>query len=416
MVTPPNPGYNLFPLEHMSKPLIALLGYHKRLCYKERSSSTDINSCNGKVCQKESKEVLKRLDFSSNIAYCSQGHMTPTIISVKAVVEANSSSVVWKILNTGYGSWVELIFYASKDNSSLYNTLIKSSIALTSLKTISTIENPVVIEIIPLKSDSVDMVLGTLITELPICGIEVLLIERIKPHYPSCLQLKSHFSFISLEKLYLFMYQGQINNLRIDISTNTFEIAIYQIIYKQKYFKVRYSDKTKQLFQNAQYLRWYEFIQTVIAIHLVKRSSINFEMIEICSDKKVEFYKNYIPEQNSEYSLWISSAASEFDYVFFKANSFRSEETLSWIEAHQKCEAVGGFLPILRSKKEIDELTSLIREVKVLPIIEGIFIGFNSSKVRLYLAYFIQMETNAVVISTFLFYVNEVILISIYLF
>ena len=58
----------------------------------------------------------------------------------------------------------------------------------------------------------------------------------------------------------------------------------------------------------------------------------------------------------------------------------------TWKEASDLCKAVGGYLPIVRSRKELDKITSLFKLKRLtLPLIQIMFLGLrttNTSKVR----------------------------------
>ena len=67
-----------------------------------------------------------------------------------------------------------------------------------------------------------------------------------------------------------------------------------------------------------------------------------------------------------------------FDYDFTKPDTTCKgpyETKKSWIEASKLCRAAGGYLPIIRSRNELEEIMYLMK-TKYLPPIDLIFIGF----------------------------------------
>ena len=87
----------------------------------------------------------------------------------------------------------------------------------------------------------------------------------------------------------------------------------------------------------------------------------------------------------------ITSERSQLNYIFFKApvivtfapHYLVKELSVSWNEASAICKRVGGYLPILRNKDEIEKFTSLVKST-FLPFIEIIFIGLKSVKVNIF--------------------------------
>ena len=69
----------------------------------------------------------------------------------------------------------------------------------------------------------------------------------------------------------------------------------------------------------------------------------------------------------------------------YKGTCSSSAKPLSWNEASQLCKHLGGYLPILRNKDEMEEFTSLIKSTKGLPPIENVFIGLYYYKVGHYI-------------------------------
>lgn len=53
--------------------------------------------------------------------------------------------------------------------------------------------------------------------------------------------------------------------------------------------------------------------------------------------------------------------------------------TRTWIEANKLCQSVGGNLPIMRSREELDELIALTKLSTSIPPIQGIFTGLVST-------------------------------------
>ena len=73
-----------------------------------------------------------------------------------------------------------------------------------------------------------------------------------------------------------------------------------------------------------------------------------------------------------------------FDYDFIQPYfrcSIPYETKKSWIEASMLCRAAGGYLPIIRSRKQLNELMDIIKIIKYLPPIHLIFIGLINLKV-----------------------------------
>ena len=79
-----------------------------------------------------------------------------------------------------------------------------------------------------------------------------------------------------------------------------------------------------------------------------------------------------------------------FDFDFFSIDICNPDpkglKKISWIEADKLCRHVGGTLPQIRSRDELDELRSLLKFGKVLPPIGLLFIGFNVSEFSFSLA------------------------------
>ena len=381
-------------------PLVALIGNFDNICHIEKSSSQSKDSCNRRICKAEIKNEIEKLDVYSNVAYCSQGHITPMVLDLNASVtvfpQVKSSSVLWRTINNQYGSWMDLIFYQSKINMSFYKLSNMNKVIALNLKTIGEIKNPIIIEVIPTHTNSAknNIISGALKTQLQICGPEMNVAEAVSKHltnvnpYPSCYMVETNISFsIGINFL---QFQGILLNLTI-LSTCS-QINIYEIPIIEKKINVKYSTKSEELFNKSMYVEIYNTFADIIYATKAflggneKNPKNNEKNPEFCSGKSTEISQYNIPEEDSEYSFWILSTTFEFDYIYFKAKVIQKdfvvkESILSWTDASRKCQAVGGYLPILRSKREIDDLISVIRDVEVLPLIEGLYIGLNNMKV-----------------------------------
>ena len=80
------------------------------------------------------------------------------------------------------------------------------------------------------------------------------------------------------------------------------------------------------------------------------------------------------------YYVYITSQPQD---MFVKSNE--NSNKVSWNSASSLCQHMGGFLPIIRSKSELDEFIALITFSKYIPPQDKVFIGLSTkiSKVRL---------------------------------
>ena len=85
------------------------------------------------------------------------------------------------------------------------------------------------------------------------------------------------------------------------------------------------------------------------------------------------------------YCLNLSSASRKLNYVYIKplpapihdmlVGSFNKRSQLSWNYASFLCQYVGGFLPQIRSKSELNEFIALITFSQYVPPQDKVFIG-----------------------------------------
>ena len=119
-------------------------------------------------------------------------------------------------------------------------------------------------------------------------------------------------------------------------------------------------------------------------------------LISVCQDRSSK-YKNVIHTAHclSLYEtrcLNFSTDSTKPHYVYY-TNQYSifsltgSECQMSWNYASSFCQNVGGVLPIIRSKSELDAFIEFVTLSKHLPVQQKIFIGFSrkvkSSKVCL---------------------------------
>ena len=80
--------------------------------------------------------------------------------------------------------------------------------------------------------------------------------------------------------------------------------------------------------------------------------------------------------------------------IFVKPH--HKENQMSWNDATSMCESIGGFLPIIRSKSELDEFIALVTFSQYIPPQNEVFIGLSTkinSKVITYSIFYISMHT-----------------------
>ena len=106
------------------------------------------------------------------------------------------------------------------------------------------------------------------------------------------------------------------------------------------------------------------------------------------------FIQNHLSLTDKMYSLNFSSVYKKLNYVYISAihtnvqdilvHVFNNKNLISWNNASSVCKHVGGFLPIISSKSQLNELVALISFSKYIPPQDKIFIGLSSkiSKVR----------------------------------
>ena len=51
----------------------------------------------------------------------------------------------------------------------------------------------------------------------------------------------------------------------------------------------------------------------------------------------------------------------------------------SWTEASQLCKLIGGYLPLIRNRDELDEIIAFLKLSKNMPPVEGLYIGLRNS-------------------------------------
>ena len=102
------------------------------------------------------------------------------------------------------------------------------------------------------------------------------------------------------------------------------------------------------------------------------------------------FIQNHLSLTDKMYCLNYSSVSKKLNYVYISAIPTEVQDMLvhknlvSWNNASSVCKHVGGFLPIINSKSQLNELVALISFSKYIPPQDKIFIGLSSkiSKVR----------------------------------
>ena len=384
-------------LQNTYKPLVALIGDYDKICYREKSSNQSKDSCDRKVCEEQIKNYLQRFGIK---AYCSQGHITPMTLSLKASItvlpQVKYSAILWKTRNNQYGSWVDLIFHVSRVNISFHNKSYMKKVTPLNFKMPEPLifvkheNNPIINEVIPkyTKYTRNNLIFGTMKTHLYPCGPEMSLAQQFwDDDAPFCYLVETNVNFSIEEHLNYLQYQGKL--LSLTFSSNYSHVNLYEILIVKKKIHILYSIKSFILFNKLDSFKHYEYATGILkGLSFFKPHARKIENPPTsCSVKYNEISKYNIPEENSEYSFWITSTMFEFYYIYFKAKvidtSFgMKENSLTWNDASRKCQAVGGYLPILRSKREIDELISVIRDVEALPLIEGLYIGLNNIKVK----------------------------------
>ena len=106
------------------------------------------------------------------------------------------------------------------------------------------------------------------------------------------------------------------------------------------------------------------------------------------------FIQNHLSLTDKIYCLNFSSISKKLNYVYISAiptevqdmlvHVLNNKNLVSWNNASSVCKHVGGFLPIISSKSQLNELVALISFSKYIPPQDKIFIGLSSkiSKVR----------------------------------
>ena len=109
----------------------------------------------------------------------------------------------------------------------------------------------------------------------------------------------------------------------------------------------------------------------------VKQKQINLSSRILCLNFSSKSIKQL-------YYIYITKLSSHIQDMF--ATSHKNEIKLSWNNASSLCHNMGGFLPIIRSKSEMDEFIALVAFSKYIPSQNEVFIGLstNISKVRIH--------------------------------
>ena len=87
---------------------------------------------------------------------------------------------------------------------------------------------------------------------------------------------------------------------------------------------------------------------------------------------------------NETYCLNFSSYTNnQYYYIYLRENmqgfSLRKEMKLSWNSASSLCKKIGGYLPILRSRSEMDKFIALVTFSQYIPPQDEIFIGLPTN-------------------------------------
>ena len=83
--------------------------------------------------------------------------------------------------------------------------------------------------------------------------------------------------------------------------------------------------------------------------------------------KKYEFYNMY------SQLAYIQKTSDRRDHDMTN----KKQVAKSWIEASDLCKSIGGFLPIIRNRDELDELITFIRSSEDMPPVEALYIGLR---------------------------------------
>ena len=78
------------------------------------------------------------------------------------------------------------------------------------------------------------------------------------------------------------------------------------------------------------------------------------------------------------YYVYITLHPGKAQDMFFESNEDRNIKKYSWNSASSLCQHMGGFLPIIRSKLELDEFIALIRFSEYIPPQDQVFIGLST--------------------------------------
>ena len=112
----------------------------------------------------------------------------------------------------------------------------------------------------------------------------------------------------------------------------------------------------------------------------VKQKQINMPSRILC----LNFSSNSIEQL---YYIYIAELSSHIQDMF--STSHKNEIEMSWNDASSLCQNMGGYLPIIRSKSELDIFIALVTFSKYIPPQNKVFIGLsaNISKVRIHFLY-----------------------------
>lgn len=104
-----------------------------------------------------------------------------------------------------------------------------------------------------------------------------------------------------------------------------------------------------------------------------KRCNIKHMSLEYFNEKKYSFCYNFSSSSDGEIARNYYVFFRQFYSVYGYDKIF--PHNISWHEASKICEDVGGYLPILRSKKELEELLAMVKLSPFVPPVKGVFIG-----------------------------------------
>ena len=92
----------------------------------------------------------------------------------------------------------------------------------------------------------------------------------------------------------------------------------------------------------------------------------------------------YVPPVPAKYYLNKTEEWAKFGFTIPKNNKCPEQESKakvikSWTEASKLCKSIGGYLPLIRSQDELDEIIAFLKLSEDMPPVEGLSIGLRNS-------------------------------------